>query len=755
MAKATKIRFADESSNQVIVLESDPESDAQYSLDPESDAQYSLDPSDFRERRERRQQEAENCKQRDYAVLLDDCFQDPVAHVQRQINLFCQLPSSDPDDQATAATPRGLEGRISRKHDQERKEARTKCIQDVLVENDKLRFRFGTRLSEEEIWQSLCKVSREASRTSRRFARRLGKADALVVQLGEIDDSNKAASMINDIKAEKMKKSRGSHTRHSTRMHHGGSRRASYSGSTTTYQTMVASAGRNLPSKSASDRCLGLALQSPLEQLELDFDQTARTGKTPVSRLSSSSPERDSTKRRWSSFKKVGKEDAALPKSPKEHRGLLKRCYSWSMGNGSSNKDLKQAQSLSDHVVPTQLPSDEIAVCPLDNQVSESLGYSANSGEIDNNDDMSEMGDSILFNRKRTRKSASSKSPRHPIGPPALLATLDEVDQSWNDSTNHNSQKSNAAADDFLSRWAGGNHVKAITGTGTKTAATPKFLNESFDSLDLTDLRLVTKDDDDDDDDSITFVNDDRDGDDWKPKSPPATRWDSSWSALDVMEDSLTMEESPVSKARPTRKTSQLQKAEQWAMQRSCPRLASSSSSRRSEGNVRVKKTTATGRGHFPEPSGWKSTSALLDTTDPKQKSEKKRGGKLRKLLNLWSSKSSLTVAEEEKSPKMPLTRHTKPEKKRQNGKRDTLARHSSTPVLFASDGDSRKGLVRTPSGLTADSNSSSGSGKSLRKSFRDGFASFASFKKSKVKERLPSGLRSQSFLLQHRVARC
>ena len=641
---AKGVRFAEESSFQVEIVESNEE----------ADELRSLDPIDLYTRRVRRRQEVENCTRRDYGTLLDDSFDDPLDDVQRHINLFCQLPynakSAEPltgDQHDTdAATPRGLEEYISVQHNQERKEARLVCIQNVLQEFDRLRFDNGNRhLSDEEKWRVLGKTSRDGSRTARRFARRMGKADARVVLRGELAAGegdhapNKALKMIKAIKATRSRKIRRRNSRDHLPLDDS-SRRASFSDCTATSQPM----------------------------------QEAKV--------------------------------ASL--STEKQRSLVNRCYSWSKG---TSKD------------------------------------KLSNGKVEDSDAILDMNDSIFGKRRKRKGKQRVTSPKCPS--PPVLATSNEGSRSCHDSANiDNSQQSNTSAVNFMSNWAGGQHINSI--------AKQNFNNESIASLDLEDLGLVAMDGGDDDDgDSISVHRNVRRGDDLKPQAPPSTRWDSSWSNLDVMEESLTPEDSPVSSRSQTRKVSQLHKAEQWAMQRSCPKLTTSSSSSRKEPKDDRQRQMITGarRQKLQGMSTWKSTPTLFDSADAMVVSEKRRGSKTRQFLNRWNM-SLRSFAEDEKAPDG--TRSKEEKMRRSENRNKMLNDISSNPAL---DGANSRDLFdRTPSDLTAESTATGeGSSKPLRRSSMVGIAlsSFGSFrKKSKDKGHQRSESKSRSILLQPQLSR-
>lgn len=631
---AKGVSFAEESSFQVVIVESSEE----------ADELRSLDPRDLYTRKVRRRQDVENCIRQDYGTLLDDSFQDPLDDVQRHINLFCQLPSigkSQTEGQHDTATPRGLEEHLSAQHNQERKEARLMCIHSVLQEHDILRFdnRNG-HLSDEEKWKVLGKISRDGSRTARRFARRMGKADERVVLRGELAVAegdlapNKARKMILVIKANCNSKIRRRDSRDRLLLDDS-SRRASFSEST-----------------------------------------------------ASSRPMQEST---------------VASQSPEKQRGIVKRCYSWSKGTA---KD---------------------------------------SFANENSDTMLDMNDSIFGKRRKRKTKKSITTPRRPS--PPVVATLDEGSRSCHDSANIDiSQQSNTSAVNFMSKWAGGQHVTSIAKQNTS--------HESFASLDLEDLGLVATDgnDDDSDDESITVDSNVRRGDDLKPQTPPSTRWDSSWSQLDVMEESLTLVDSPVSGDSQIRMVSQLQKAEHWALQRSCPKLTTSSSSPKKEpkDDRQRQMISGTRQEKLQGMSAWKSTPTMVDSADVSQMSEKRRGGKMRHLLNRWSSKSLKSFAEDEKKPG--ATR-SKEKRLRKSEKRNKLL--VDRPANPALDGvNSRDLFDRSPSDLTAESTSTVEG--PLRKPSKVGItlASFGSFKKSKDRDYQRSALKSRGFLLQSQVSR-
>ena len=214
-----------------------------------------------------------------------------------------------------------------------------------------------------------------------------------------------------------------------------------------------------------------------------------------------------------------------------------------------------------------------------------------------------------------------------------------------------------------------------------------------------------------------------------KPQAPPSTRWDNSWSNLDVLEESLTLTDSPGV----TRKASQLQKAEAWALQRSCPKLSTSTSPPRTTDSQKSMTTTAGRQGQSFGMSSLQSISALFDSADAVEASKKKRSSKMRHFLSRWSSKSLRSFTEEEKNSK--------------TGKQQRNFRFSDPARDSITSRDLSDFTAESESFSTLDSNSPLG--RSSSSSWvRKARTSWGSFKKSKDKGHPRSPLQSRSILV-------
>jgi len=644
-----KVRFA--ASHTEIVLESDHL----------ADAQRSPDPSAINERKSGRQKEVMDSKARGYGYLLEGSFENPVFDVQRQLNLFCQLHSA-PD-----TTPRGLERYLSQEHDRERKEARLKCIHDVLAENNTLRLKDGIRVSEKEICYRIAKVSRSASRTSRRFARRFGKADERAVWKRELSESSsKVRKMISTIKIERAEVCPV--VRH----------------------LFVAKTGTGHP----------------------DFESCKASYSEPY---------------RYASLLSDAMFTKAQLQLQQDKQVFIERTYFSPLERGSEVASIlsegDKKQSSFEGSVPT------IGEWILNDPEAES--FRRCPGIVNGNDDMSDMDDSILFNRKHLDKSNSNSTP----GSPAM-ATVAESEKSHNNGSVTNSRQSTNSASHFISKLAVGSYDMNMTCSAAE--ATPKVMDDSVASPKFADIRLTEDDkiDCDDyyyDDDSTTVDIQGRNKEDLKLQDDPSTSWEEmSWSCLDL-DDSLSLENySPVLVSRSAKKINQLLKAEQWAMQQPCPLLEGCSPTKiglRMSDRSRKTKATRTGWESF---QGKTSTPGLADCAQSTKTVKKTKKGKMPKFLKRFSSSRSMTThCGKEEGCTMPATSHTKTARKR-----SLLACHLSTPGVFLpNEADSQsENFCYSPSELTSseftvDTHATMGSTRSLK--FWE--AAFCSFRKPKM----------------------
>ena len=141
-------------------------------------------PDDYLEIKAQSRLDAKDWRRKGYGVLLKDTFENPVNEVQEYLNAFCQLED--------ALSRRGLERHLSRRHGEERSDLKDRARYCVLSHQRRLK-RDGRKLDEME--DQLAKIYEDICRCAKVFARRLAKADELVVTEGS---SNELANAIVD-----------------------------------------------------------------------------------------------------------------------------------------------------------------------------------------------------------------------------------------------------------------------------------------------------------------------------------------------------------------------------------------------------------------------------------------------------------------------------------------------------------------------------------------------------------------------------
>lgn len=117
--------------------------------------------------------EAKEWRRSGYSQLLKETFETPRSDAQDFINAFCML-----EDEFHR---RGLERQLSRQHGEERSDLKERAKQSVLSNQERLK---GQGLRAEELVDHLAHIYKDVTRAAKVFARRLGKADELVVQRG-------------------------------------------------------------------------------------------------------------------------------------------------------------------------------------------------------------------------------------------------------------------------------------------------------------------------------------------------------------------------------------------------------------------------------------------------------------------------------------------------------------------------------------------------------------------------------------------
>jgi hypothetical protein len=695
------VRFAKTEDNEVHYL----------GVDEEGDAERSYLADEFAESKEGRRLEAEDCKAKGYGIFIMDSFDKPAAHVQKHINIFTQLP--DP------FCGRGLERQVSKKHDWERREWRSNCVNNVLAEESRLRFLGGWN-EEDLLWERLASVSMQASRCAKLFARRLGKADEYVVQHGELEDLEKASHLVNRAKA--LQTRRGLQTMtcsaSTVRCFKGGYRTSSVTGSASSpipadvlslSINSRCSRRRSPPARSVSDRTLDKNLP-PLE-----FDRTStpfdddisksnlrkkkknKKAKQQAGSINSSTP-------KWSSFKKLGSIDQrgedTLPHiptkfpflfRPEQHscspststipshprRGMLQRWSSWT--NSTCKRSAGEPRSAAG--CQQMSPRDIVSEAKATRQKSMSSSMSTflptssfiDRGEQEDEDSpmigaTTDFDDSIIFNRRRTRHGRAG----HPT-----LATLEEGGQSWNDSSSnhHSASARNRLSSSFFANRSGQQRKSDENNISHD-------LQDSQVSLKLEHLGLASDDDDSSDDDTAETRRRARRCADDLPKRPPTILW--------RKDDNLSLGGPPLSVHT---KGSQLLKAERWASSRfaeSTPALGAVDELKEQTDEEQSLAslplfTSRTTRGRcFQGISQWKSVSALNHSTAPGHeainasvsattKSPRSKGN-LGKVLKRLGSASKSDVGKE-----IPGRQDDKPHKQ---GRRSKLTRWRSSSLL-------------------------------------------------------------------------
>ena len=123
-------------------------------------------------RRETCQQLGRAWKRKGYDVLLNSAFENPTHGTQSKLNAFVELGDN--------CIPRGIERFISPTHAEERRFCKSSCLESV-VDLSSFMLRENKK-SLEEMELALYKLSVEHSKLARKFARRMGLADANAVR---------------------------------------------------------------------------------------------------------------------------------------------------------------------------------------------------------------------------------------------------------------------------------------------------------------------------------------------------------------------------------------------------------------------------------------------------------------------------------------------------------------------------------------------------------------------------------------------
>lgn len=125
-----------------------------------------MDPEEFFDLKKASRLFAKQWRLNGFTVLLKDTYEHPRSDAQRVLNAFVQLEGND--------CGRGMERRGSKQHGEERTYLKKRAIQAVLLHQRRLLVR-GADM--DELWEELCDVSTDYTRTAKIFARRIAKAD--------------------------------------------------------------------------------------------------------------------------------------------------------------------------------------------------------------------------------------------------------------------------------------------------------------------------------------------------------------------------------------------------------------------------------------------------------------------------------------------------------------------------------------------------------------------------------------------------
>ena len=108
-----------------------------------------------------------------YGTVLEDTFENPKPATQHLINDYVKQVGD---------SQRGLERWINTQHAKDRVQCKAECIQKVIMFQKQMKRR---EVNIDVVERELAMVSTSLSRNAKVFARRIGKADALVVALEE------------------------------------------------------------------------------------------------------------------------------------------------------------------------------------------------------------------------------------------------------------------------------------------------------------------------------------------------------------------------------------------------------------------------------------------------------------------------------------------------------------------------------------------------------------------------------------------
>jgi len=147
-----------------------------------------MDPEEFFDLKKASRMFAKTWRLNGFTVLLKDTYEHPRTDTQRVLNAFVQLEGND--------CGRGMERRGSKQHGEERTYLKKRAIQAVLLHQRRLLVR-GADI--DEIWEELCDVSQDYTRTAKIFARRIAKADEAAVHFA---DPESGYAVLEELRAE-------------------------------------------------------------------------------------------------------------------------------------------------------------------------------------------------------------------------------------------------------------------------------------------------------------------------------------------------------------------------------------------------------------------------------------------------------------------------------------------------------------------------------------------------------------------------
>ena len=147
-----------------------------------------MDPEEFFDLKKASRLFAKQWRLNGFTVLLKDTYEHPRSDAQRILDAFVQLEGND--------CGRGIERRGSKQHGEERTYLKKRAIQAVLLHQRRLLVR-GADM--DELWEELCDVSTDYTRTAKIFARRIAKADESAVHF---PDPETGYRVLEELKAE-------------------------------------------------------------------------------------------------------------------------------------------------------------------------------------------------------------------------------------------------------------------------------------------------------------------------------------------------------------------------------------------------------------------------------------------------------------------------------------------------------------------------------------------------------------------------